>query len=200
MLGLDPKLVRHKLNIREETRSVKQTSPNFLPELEVQIKQELQRLLDVGFIKPILHPIWVTKIVQVKKKSGQICCYIDFHDLNKAWPKNEFSLPSIDMLIDATVDRSMLSFIEGFSGYSQIRMDLPDIEKTAFRTPIGNFYYTVGVKTVGASPTDGYDCHLSRYASCLEDYVDDVVVKSKEKQQYVKDLRKVFARCGRFNL
>ena len=49
----------------------------------------------------------------------------------------------MDLLIDSAVDRAMFSFMEGFSGYYQIRMSTKDAEKTAFRTPIGNFYYTV---------------------------------------------------------
>lgn len=112
-------------------------------ELEVQIKEEIQKLLNVGFIKPVQHSTWLADIVLVKKKNGQIRCCIDFRDLNKAYPKDEFSLPNIDMLVGATARYLMFSFMDGFSGYNQIRMDSRYVEKTAFRTPIGNFYCTV---------------------------------------------------------
>lgn len=79
----------------------------------------------------------------VKKKNGQIRCCIDFGDLNKVCPKDEFPLPNIDMLVDTTAGHSMLSFMDGFSGYNQIRMDSSDVEKIVFRTPMGNFHYTV---------------------------------------------------------
>lgn len=66
--------------------------------IRVEIKEEIQKLLDVGFIKPIQNPTWLANIVQVKKKSVQIRCCIGFCDLNKAYPKDEFSLPNTDML------------------------------------------------------------------------------------------------------
>ena len=59
---------------------------------------------------------------------------VDFQDLNKASPKDDFPLPHIDMLVDSTTGHSMLSFVDGFSGYSQILMALGDMEKTSFIT------------------------------------------------------------------
>ena len=85
----------------------------------------------------------MSNIVLVKKKNGQIKCYINFRKLNQAYPKDKFPLPNIDLLIDSMVGNAMFSFMNGFSGYNQIRMALKDAENTAFRTPIGNFYYTV---------------------------------------------------------
>ena len=66
---------------------------------------------------------------------------MDFRNLNKAYPKDEFPLPNIDLLIDLAA--SMFSFMDGYSGYNQICMAAKDAEKIAFRTPIGNFYYTM---------------------------------------------------------
>lgn len=140
MVGLDPQLLTHKLNIKEGCKLVKQAPRNFRQELQVQIKEEVWKLLDVGFIKPIQRPTWLANIVLLKKKNGQMRCCIDFRDLNKACPKDEFPLHNIDMLVDATVGDSMFSFMDGFSGCNQIRMDAQDAKKTAFRTPIGNFY------------------------------------------------------------
>uniref|UniRef100_A0A2N9GAJ7 RNA-directed DNA polymerase n=1 Tax=Fagus sylvatica TaxID=28930 RepID=A0A2N9GAJ7_FAGSY len=90
-----------------------------------------------------VHPRWLSNIVPVKKKNGQIRCCVDFRNLNKACPKDEFPLPNMDLLIDSAAGHAMFSFMDGFSGYNQIRMSTRDAEKTAFRTPIGNFYYTV---------------------------------------------------------
>ena len=96
-----------------------------------------------SFIKPIQHPRWLSNIVPVKKKNGQIRCYVDFRNLNKTCPKDEFPLPNMDLLIDSVAGSAMFSFMDGFSGYNQIKIAPKDAEKTAFRTPIGNFYYTV---------------------------------------------------------
>ena len=90
----------------------------------------------------------------MKKKNGQIQCCVDFHNLNKAFPKDEFPLPNIDLLVDSTVGNSMFLFMDGYSGYNKIQMAAKDVEKTTFRTSIENFYYTVmpfGLKNAGAT-------------------------------------------------
>ena len=79
---------------------------------------------------------------------------MDFRNLNKACPKDEFPLPNIDFLVDSAAGNSIFSFMDGYNGYNQIRMAAKDVEKTAFRTSIGNFYYTVmpfGLKNAGAT-------------------------------------------------
>ena len=77
-------------------------------------------MLAAGFIKPIQHPCLLSNIVLVKKKNGQIRCCVDFRNLNKACPKDEFPLPNMDLLIDFTVGNAMFSFMDGLSGYNQI--------------------------------------------------------------------------------
>jgi hypothetical protein len=64
---------------------------------------------------------------------------IDFSDLNNACPKDNFPLPRIDMLVDSTVGHRLLSFMDAFSEYNQIRMHPVDQEKTAFITDQGLF-------------------------------------------------------------
>ena len=79
---------------------------------------------------------------------------MDFKNLNRACSKDEFPLPNMDLLIDSAAGSAMFSFMDGFSGYNQIKMALRDAEKTAFRTPMGNFYYTMmsfGLKNAGVT-------------------------------------------------
>jgi hypothetical protein len=95
----------------------------FHPEVEAQITQEVKRLLSTSFIKPIQHPRWLSNIVSMKKKNGQIQCCMDFRNLNKACPKDEFPLPNMDLLIDSAAGHAMFSFLDGFSGYNQIFMN-----------------------------------------------------------------------------
>ena len=79
---------------------------------------------------------------------------MDFRNLNKVCLKDEFPLPNIDLLVDSTAGSSMFSFMDGYSGYNQIHMAPKDVEKTAFKTLIGNIYYTVmpfGLKNAGAT-------------------------------------------------
>ena len=98
----------------------------------------------------------------------------------------------------------MFSFMDGFSGYNQIRMAPKDAEKTAFRTPMGNFYHTLmpfGLKNVGATYQRAMTAifHNMMHQE-LEDYVDDIVVKSKKRGEHFYVLRKVFERCRAFKL
>uniref|UniRef100_A0A2N9F9L1 Uncharacterized protein n=1 Tax=Fagus sylvatica TaxID=28930 RepID=A0A2N9F9L1_FAGSY len=184
--GIDPKLVAHSLNVEPGTRPVVQPMRTFHPEVEAQITQEVKKLLSAGFIKPIQHPRWLSNIVPVKKKNGQIRCCVDFRNLNKACPKDEFPLPNMDLLlIDSAAGHAMFSFMDGFSGYNQIFMYPKDAEKTAFRTPIGNFYYTVmpfGLKNAGATYQRTMTAMFHDMMHCeIEDYVDDIVVKSKTR-------------------
>ena len=79
---------------------------------------------------------------------------MDFKNLNRACPKDEFPLPNMDLLIDSAAGSAMFSFMDGFSGYNHIKMALRDAEKIAFRTPMGNFYYTMmsfGLKNAGVT-------------------------------------------------
>uniref|UniRef100_A0A2N9ENL2 RNA-directed DNA polymerase n=1 Tax=Fagus sylvatica TaxID=28930 RepID=A0A2N9ENL2_FAGSY len=204
MPGIDPKLVAHSLNVEPDTRPVVQSMRTFHPEVEAQITQEVKKLLSAGFIKPIQHPRWLSNIVPVKKKNGQIRCCMDFRNLNKACPKDEFPLPNMDLLIDSAAGHAMFSFMDGFSGYNQIFMSPRDAKKTAFCTPIGNFYYTVmpfGLKNAGATyqrtmTAMFHDMMLRE----IEDYIDDIVVKSKTKEDHFGILKKVFERCRLYKL
>ena len=110
----------------------------------------------------------------------------------------------MDLLIDIAVGHGMFSFMDGFSGYNQILMSLKDVENTTFRTPIGNFYYTVmpfGLKNAGATYQRKMTAmfHDMMHAE-IEDYVDDIMVKSKKREDHLTILRKVFERCRFYKL
>ena len=78
------------------------------------MKEEIQKQLSVGFLSVVEYPEWLANVVHVPKKDGKVRVCVDFRDLNKA-PKDDFSLPHIDMLVDSTAGHSMLSFMDGFS-------------------------------------------------------------------------------------
>ena len=204
MPGLDPNLVAYALNVELGVKPVIQPIQTFHQDVEAQIIKEVQKLVAAGFIRPIEHLKWLSNIVFIKKKNGQIRCCVDFRNLNKACSKDEFPLPNKDMLIDSAAGHAMFSFMDGFSGYNQIRMSPKDAAKTAFRTPIGNFYYTVkpfGLKNAGATYQRAMTAifHDMMHKE-IEDYVDDIVVKSKARENHFYDLRKVFERYRLYKL
>ena len=90
----------------------------------------------------------------VKKANGKWRMCMDFTDLNKTCPKDSYPLPRIDQLVDSTAGHKLLSFMDVFSSYNQIRMDKADKEKTSFITNQGLLCYKVipfGLKNVGAT-------------------------------------------------
>lgn len=108
------------------------------------------------------------------------------------------------MLVDATSGYGMFSFMDDYSGYNQIKMYEHDANKTVFRTPIGNFHYTVmpfGLKNAGATYQRAMTAifHDMMHKQ-VEDYVDDVVVKSKTRASHLEVLRQVFERCREYKL
>ncbi|KAG9444934.1 hypothetical protein H6P81_016274 [Aristolochia fimbriata] len=107
-------------------------------------------------------------------------------------------------MIYATTGHETLSFMDGSSGYNQICMDPKDEELTAFRTPKGIFCYKVmpfGLKNAGATYQRSmqliFDDFLHKRVEC---YVDNLVVKAKERADHLLDLRAVFERLRRFQL
>ena len=88
----------------------------------------------------------------VKKANDKRRMCVDFTDLNRACPKDSYPLPRIDKLVDSTAGHQLLSFVDAFSRYNQIKMDEVDNEKTSFITSQGLFFYKVilfGLKNVG---------------------------------------------------
>ena len=85
-----------------------------------------------GFLTTIAYSNWVTNIVPVPKKDGKVRMCVDYKDLNRASPKDNFPLPHIDTLIDNTTTNMFFSFMDRFSGNNQIKMVEEDKAKIAF--------------------------------------------------------------------
>ena len=134
MPGLNPTIVQHYLSILPHARPFKQKLRRLHHRWSLQVKEEIQKQLRFGFLSVVEYPEWLANVVPIPKKDGKIRVCVDFRDLNKAIPKNDFPLPHIDMLVDSTAGHPMLSFMDGFSRYNQILMALEDVEKTSFIT------------------------------------------------------------------
>ena len=143
MSGLDSSIAKHHLPILPHARLVKHKLRRLHPRWSLQVKEEIQKQLSVGFLPVVKYPKWLANVVHVPKKDGKVRVCVDFRDLNKANPKDDFPFPHIDMLVDNTARHSMLSFMDGFSGYNQIMMALDDMEKTSFIIEWGTYCYRV---------------------------------------------------------
>ena len=121
---------------------------------------------------------------------------MDYTDLNDACPKDSFPQPCIDQIVDALVGHGMLSFLDAFLGYHQIPMHPPDAKKTSFITPHGLYRYNVmpfGLKNVGAT----YQRLVTKMfrlllGSTMEVYIDDMLVKSKQRSDHAMHLQQKF--------
>jgi hypothetical protein len=134
MSGLSCELVEHALPIKPGFRTYMQPPRNYNPELMDRIKEEIERLLKAYFIRPCRYADWVSNIVPVEKKgSGKIRVCMDFWDLNRATPKDEYLMPIAEAMINRASGNKMISFLDGNAGYNQIFMARDDISKTAFQ-------------------------------------------------------------------
>ena len=154
MGGVDSAVITHRLNVNTSFKPVKQKRRSFALERQKAINEEVGKLLQAKAIREVDYPEWLANVVLVKKANGKWRLYIDFIDINRAYPKDSFPLPRIDLIVDATVGHELLSFMDAFSGYNQISMDPNDQEKTSFVTGQGTYCYRVmpfGLKNAGAT-------------------------------------------------
>ena len=129
---------------------------------------------------------------------------MDFTDLNKACPKDSFPLPRIDQLVDSTARHKLLTFMDAFSGYNQIRMAEEDQEKTSFITSQGLYCYKVmpfGLKNIGATYQRLVNKMFSKQiGKNMEVYVDDMLVKSREELAHLDDLKETFTTLKQYQM
>ena len=204
MPGLDTDIVEHRLPLRPECPPIKQKLRRTRSDMAIKIKEEVQKQIDAGFLVTSEYPQWLANIVPVPKKDGKVRMCVDYRDLNKASPKDDFPLPHIDMLVDSTAKFKVFSFMDGFSGYNQIKMAPEDMEKIAFITPWGTFCYKVtpfGLKNVGATYQRAMTTlfHDMMHKE-IEVYVDDMIAKSKTEEDHVEYLSKLFQRLRKYKL
>jgi hypothetical protein len=143
MKGISPELCTHRIYIKEDCRPICQPQRRMNPNLREILKEELQKLLNAGFIYPISDSEWVSPLVIVPKKNGKWRVCVDYRALNKATQKDHFPLPFIDQVLDNLSGKKFFSFLDGFSGYNQIKIAPQDQDKTTFTSPWGTFAYRV---------------------------------------------------------
>ncbi|XP_073121636.1 uncharacterized protein [Henckelia pumila] len=183
-----------KIDAKKKRREKKR---HFGPEKDKVIKKEVDELLRAGHIREVQFPIWLSNVVLVPKSSGKWKMCVDFRDLNKACPKDCYPLPRIDQLVDSTAGHQYLCFMDAYQGYHQIPLAEEDQDKVSFTTSHGTFCYRVipfGLKNAGATYQRLMDrVFASQVGRNVEVYVDDILVKSKDDEGLITDLKETFA-------
>jgi hypothetical protein len=170
----------------------------------VAVKSEVQRLLDATVIREVMYPKWLANTVPVKKKNGKWRMCIDFTDLNKATPKDNYPLPRMDQVVDYAANVAIMSLLDCFSGYHQCWMEKEDEEKTSFITPFGTFFFVrmpEGLKNAGSTFTRMTGTVFKpRICRNIQAYVDDLIAKSSNRASHACDLAETFANMRRAGL
>jgi hypothetical protein len=196
LCGVNRYVIEHALNVDPSFRPRKQRLRKMSDDKAEGARNEVKRLLSAGVIREVKYPEWLANTVMVKKANGKWRMCIDFMDLNKACPKDEFPLPRIDSLVDATASSELMSLLDCYSGYHQIWMK-EDEPKTRFITPNGTYCYLrmpEGLMNAGGSFSRMTAKVLhSQIGRNVLTYVDDIIVKSTKQENHITDLQETFA-------
>src|SRR6266498_2030081 len=202
MPGVPREVIEHCLNVKEGAKLVKQRLQRFAQDRKEAIRDELTKLTAANFIREVYHPDWLANPVLVKKKNGKWRMCVNYTDLNKACPKDPFGLPRIDQVVDSTAGSELLCFLDAYSGYHQVSLAESDCIKTSFITPFGLYCYITmpfGLKNAGATYQRAMQRCLHNQLECnVEAYVNDIVVKSRVKEDLISDLSETFTNLRRF--
>lgn len=129
---------------------------------------------------------------------------VHYRDLNKASSKDGFHLPHIDVLVDNTAQHPVFYFMDGFSGYNQIKMASDDMEKTTFITSRGTYFYKVMSFCLKHTYAAYQHAMMTLFHDIIhkeiEVYVYDMIAKSKNEDDHLDHLRKLFSKLQKFQL
>ena len=151
------------------------------------VEKEIKKMYDAGIIVPLKYSEWVSNLVSVRKKIGEIRLCIDFKNLNKASLKDNYPLPKMDHILQRVVGSKIISLLDGFSGYNQVLVHPDDQQKTYFTTPWGTFMYVkipFGLMNARAIFQREMDISFSEEISFfIVIYLDDITVYSKTDEE-----------------
>nr|GEX67053.1 retrotransposon protein, putative, Ty3-gypsy subclass [Tanacetum cinerariifolium] len=166
LLGIPPEReVKFCIELILGTQPISKASYRMAPIKLKELKEQLQELLDLGFICPSVS-LWGAPVLFVKKKDGSKRLCIDYCDLNRVTIRNRYPLPRIDNLFDQLQGEKFFSKTDLKSGYHQLRVKEQDIPKTAFRTRYGHYEFFFVIV-----------------------FIDDILVYSKTKEEHEEHLR-----------
>ena len=126
----DTNIIQHRIPLEKDTIPFKEKLRSMIPLLLPVIEKEIQNLLKSKIIIPLRYSKYISNLVVVRKKNGEIRLCVDFRNLNKCYP-----LPKMEYLLQRVSGASVTSFLDGFFGYNQVGVHPDDQEKTVFTTP-----------------------------------------------------------------
>ncbi|RVW29275.1 Transposon Tf2-2 polyprotein [Vitis vinifera] len=201
----------------EDAKPVRQPQRRLNPHMQGVVRGEVLKLLQAGIIYPISDSLWVSPTQVVPKKSGitviqnekgeevstrltsgwRVC--IDYRRLNSVTRKDHFPLPFMDQVLERISGHPFYCFLDGYSGYFQIEIDLEDQEKTTFTCPFGTFAYRRMPFGLCNAPATFQRCMLSIFSDMVERimevFMDDITVYGGSYKECLLHLEAVLQRC-----
>nr|GEW21102.1 putative reverse transcriptase domain-containing protein [Tanacetum cinerariifolium] len=179
-------------DIRNGVEPISKAQYRMAPVELKELKEQLEEMLENGFIRPSVSP-WGAPVLFVKKKDGSMRLFIDYCELNHITIHNRYPLPRIDDLFDQLQGAKYFSKIDLRSGYHQLRVKDQDISKTAFRTRYGHYEFLVmpfGLTNAPAMFMDLINCIFHEYlVKFVIVFIDDILVYSKSEEEHEQHLR-----------
>ena len=166
------------------------------PRWKNEVKVQIDKLLELGIIRPSTSP-WSSSVVTVKKKEGGVRICIDYRAVNQITQPDPYLMPLIDEILDTLASAKFLSKIDLNKGFHQIPIQTDDIMKTAFCTPWGKFEFTVmpfGLRNGPAMFQRLMDRLLHKDLDFARVYIDDIVVFSSTWEEHCKHIDLVLKR------
>ncbi|RVW12504.1 Transposon Ty3-I Gag-Pol polyprotein [Vitis vinifera] len=214
--GINPLVCTHHIYMEEEARPIRQPQRRLNPHLQEVMRTEVLKLLQAGIIYPISDSPWVSPTQVVPKKSGitmvqnekgeeittrltsgwRVC--IDYRKLNLVTRKDHFPLPFIDQVLERVSSHPFYCFLDGYSGYFQIEIDMEDQEKTTFTCPFGTYAYRRMPFGLCNAPATFQRCMLSIFSDMVERimevFMDDITVYGGTFEECLVNLEAVLNR------
>jgi hypothetical protein len=196
--GIDLAIVLHEIKTYPDAKPIRQRLHLVHPHKAAAIKLEVEKLLKDDFIYLVALTKWVSNPVSIDKKGGSIRVCVDYRDINKACPKDNFPTPFVDQIVDDYVGTEIFSLMDGFSGYNQINIALEDQHKTSFICPWGTFAYRklpFGLKNAGATFQRAMSYAFHDIKHIVQPYLDDLPTHSMHRVDHPTHLKAIFVRC-----
>jgi hypothetical protein len=220
--GINPSLVMHKIHLEENSKPLREPQRRLNLAMQEVVRIEVIKLLDAGIIYPISSSKWMSPIHVVPKRAGLTVVnnkdkelvptriqsgwrvYIDYQKLNAATRKDHFPFPFIDQMVERLAGHEYYCFLDGYSGYNQVPVDLEDQEKTTFTCPFGTFANRRMPFGLCNAPATFQRCMISIFSDMvkrfMEIFMDDFSVFNSSFKECLHRLTLVLVRCKEKNL
>ncbi len=201
--GIPLELTQHRIEMDTTIPPAHQARYRLNPNYARIVKQDIIKLLAIGFIESIKKATWLSPIIIVPKKNGELRICIDLRKLNVATKKDPYPLPFTYEVMNTVIGYEAYSFVDGYSRYHQISIAPKDRYKTTFVTDYGAFIcrgMSFGVK-------NGPPTYQKVVTKAFKDYLDNFMkiflgefIVYSDMESHLQKLRLCFQKCKEYGI